>query len=134
MTPDDETTFITYWQQGLETAEIAQRLGVTLKSAQSRVYRLRRQGKIQPRPLGCRRRPVMAQWEYMHERIEQPLGGSRRDVRTEAMVEMNRLGADGWEVCSVLADEQAWIVLLKREIPGLGIGGAGGPGGSGGSA
>jgi hypothetical protein len=55
-------------------------------------------------------------------------------VTPEAMREMNRFGADGWEVCSVLPDQQAWIVLLKREIPGLGIGGSGGPGGSGGRA
>jgi hypothetical protein len=74
----------------------------------------------------------MAQWEYRHERIERPLGSEGRDMTLEAMREMNRLGADGWEVCSVLADQQAWMVLLKREIPGLGTGGPGGPGGSGG--
>jgi hypothetical protein len=76
----------------------------------------------------------MAQWEYTHERIERPLGSEGRDVTPEAVKEMNRLGADGWQVCSVLADQQAWIILLKREIPGLGRGGPGGPGGSGGSA
>ena len=76
----------------------------------------------------------MAQWEYTHERIERPLGLQGRDVTPEAIQEMNRFGADGWEVCSVLADQQSWVVLLKREIPGLGIGGAGGPGGSGDSA
>ena len=75
----------------------------------------------------------MAQWEYMHERIERPLGSEGRDVTPEAMSEMNRFGADGWEVCSVLAAQQAWIVLLKREIPVMGIG-AGRLGGSGGSA
>jgi hypothetical protein len=76
----------------------------------------------------------MAQWEYTHERIERPLGSEGRDVTPEAVKEMNRLGADGWQVCSVLADQQAWIILLKREIPWLGMGGPGGPGGSGGSA
>jgi hypothetical protein len=76
----------------------------------------------------------MAQWEYMHERLERPLGAEGRDMTPEAMREMNRLGADGWEVCSVLADQQEWIVLLKREIPGLGVGGSGGPEGSGGRA
>jgi hypothetical protein len=69
----------------------------------------------------------MAQWEYMHERIERPLGVEGKNVTPEAIREMNRLGADGWEVCSILAEPQAWIVLLKREIPGLGMGGSGGP-------
>jgi hypothetical protein len=45
----------------------------------------------------------MAQWEYMHERIERPLGSEGRDVTPEAMSEMNWFGAAGWEVCSVLA-------------------------------
>jgi hypothetical protein len=45
---------------------------------------------------------------------------------------MNRFGADRWEVCSVLVDQQSWIVLLKREISVMGIGGSGGSGGSGG--
>ena len=70
----------------------------------------------------------MAQWEYMHERIELPLRSEGRDVTPEAIGEMNRFGADGWEVCSVLADQQSWIVFLKREIPVMGIGGSGGSG------
>ena len=76
----------------------------------------------------------MAQWEYTHERIERPLGSEGRDITSETLSQMNRLGADGWEVCSILAEPQAWIVLLKREIPVMGTGGTGGSGGSGGSA
>jgi hypothetical protein len=76
----------------------------------------------------------MAQWEYTHERIERPLGSVGRDITPAAIREMNRFGADGWEVCSILAEPQAWIVLLKREIPVMGTGGTGGSGGSGGSA
>jgi hypothetical protein len=72
----------------------------------------------------------MAQWEYTHERIELPLGSEGRDVTPEAIREMNRLGLDGWEVCSVLAHQQSWIILLKREIPVMGMGGSGGSGGS----
>jgi hypothetical protein len=68
----------------------------------------------------------MAQWAYTHERIERPLGSEGRDVTLEALREMNRLGADGWEVCSILADQQSWIVFLKREIPVMGLGGSGG--------
>jgi hypothetical protein len=68
----------------------------------------------------------MAQWEYTHERIELPIGSEGRDVTPEAIREMNRFGADGWEVCSVLADQQFWIVLLKREIPVMGMRGSGG--------
>jgi hypothetical protein len=70
----------------------------------------------------------MAQWEYTQERIERPLGSEGRGVTPEAMREINQFGADSWEVCSILADQQAWIVLLKREIPGLGMGGLRGPG------
>ena len=69
----------------------------------------------------------MAQWEYTQERIERPLGAEGRNVTPEAIRELNRFGADGWEVCSILAEPQAWIVLLKREIRGLGMGGSGGP-------
>ena len=69
----------------------------------------------------------MAQWEYTQERIERPLGSEGRNVTAEAIRELNRFGADGWEVCSILAEPQTWIVLLKREIPGLGMGGSGGP-------
>jgi hypothetical protein len=65
----------------------------------------------------------MALWEYTHERIERPLGSEGRDVTPEVMRE------DGWEVCSVLAFQQSWVVLLKREIPVMGIGGSGGSGG-----
>jgi hypothetical protein len=45
-------------------------------------------------------------------------------VTPEAIRAMNRLGLDGWEVCSVLAYQQFWIVLLKREIPVMGMGGS----------
>jgi hypothetical protein len=76
----------------------------------------------------------MAQWEYTHERIERPLDSEGRNVTPAAIREMNRFGADGWEVCSILAELQAWIILLKREIPVMGTGGTGGSGGSGGSA
>jgi hypothetical protein len=56
----------------------------------------------------------MAQWEYTHERIERPLGSEGRDVTPAAIREMNRFGADGWEVCSILAEPQAWIVRFDR--------------------
>jgi hypothetical protein len=73
-----------------------------------------------------RRRYVMAQWEYMHERIERPLEAEGRDIASETLSQMNRLGADGWEVCSILMDDQqSWIVLLKREAPMMGMGALG---------
>ena len=52
MTPADEATFIELWQQGLETAAIAQRLGIKATTAQSRAYRLQQRGLISPRPRG----------------------------------------------------------------------------------
>ena len=68
----------------------------------------------------------MAQWEYMHERIERPLGSEGRDIASETLSQMKQLGAHGWEVCSILVDDQqSWIVLLKREVPTMGTGGSG---------
>jgi hypothetical protein len=52
MNQADEATFISMWQQGLETAAIAQRLGIKATTAQSRAYRLQQRGLIQPRPRG----------------------------------------------------------------------------------
>ena len=74
----------------------------------------------------------MAQWEYTHERIERPLGSEGRDVTPEAMEGDESVRGGRLEVCSVLADQQSWIILLKREIPVMGMGGSGGSGGSGG--
>jgi hypothetical protein len=50
MTPADEATFITLWQQGASYRELAHALGVPLGTVASRA--LAAQGKIQPRPRG----------------------------------------------------------------------------------
>jgi transposase len=47
-----EAEFIAFWNQGLEIAAIAQRLGLSRGTVQSRAHRLQQQGKIQPRPRG----------------------------------------------------------------------------------
>lgn len=52
MTPTDEATFITLWQQGTSQQELAARLGVPVGTIKSRASALARQGKIQPRPKG----------------------------------------------------------------------------------
>jgi hypothetical protein len=52
MTPADEAHFIALWQQGLETAAIAERLGIPRGTVSSRAAALVRQGKIQPRARG----------------------------------------------------------------------------------
>jgi hypothetical protein len=52
MTPDDEATFITLWQQGASQQALAERLGVPVGTIKSRAAALARQGKIQPRPRG----------------------------------------------------------------------------------
>ena len=61
MTPDDEATFITLWQQGTSQQEMAQRLGVPLGTIKSRAFALARQGKITPRPRGGTYRRQRAQ-------------------------------------------------------------------------
>jgi DNA-binding Lrp family transcriptional regulator len=51
-----EPDFIELWQQGIETAEIAQQLGIPPGTVQSRAHALRQQGKIQARPKSVRER------------------------------------------------------------------------------
>jgi hypothetical protein len=51
-TPADEAHFIALWNQGLESAAIAQQLGIPRGTVASRAHTLVRQGKIQPRPRG----------------------------------------------------------------------------------
>jgi transposase len=45
-----EAKFIALWNQGLEIAAIAQRLGIPKRTVQSRVHRPQQRGLIQPRP------------------------------------------------------------------------------------
>jgi transposase len=52
MTPAEEATFITLWEQGTSQQEIAARLGVPVGTIKSRASGLARQGKIQARPRG----------------------------------------------------------------------------------
>ncbi len=52
MTPTDEGRFITPRQQGIDTAEMAQRLGSPRGTVGSRAKRLVERGEIQPRPRG----------------------------------------------------------------------------------
>jgi hypothetical protein len=52
MTPAEEARFITLWNAGTETAEIARQLGIPVGTVYSRATTLARQGKIQRRPKG----------------------------------------------------------------------------------
>jgi DNA-binding transcriptional MocR family regulator len=52
MTPTDEAEFIAPWNEGLETAIVATRLGIPRGTVQSRAHRLQQRGLIQPRPKG----------------------------------------------------------------------------------
>jgi hypothetical protein len=52
MTPADEARFIALWSQGIDTAAMAQPLGIPRGTVSSRASTLVRQGKIQPRPRG----------------------------------------------------------------------------------
>ena len=52
MTSDEEAHFIALWQQEIEVATIAQRLGIPLGTVKLRAKALVSQGKIQPRPRG----------------------------------------------------------------------------------
>jgi transposase len=49
MTPaEQEATLIALWQEGLETAASAQRLGIPKGTVQSRAHSLQQRGLIQP--------------------------------------------------------------------------------------
>jgi hypothetical protein len=52
MTPADEATFITLWQQGLSQDAMAQRLGIPIGTVKSRAHTLAHAGKLTPRPRG----------------------------------------------------------------------------------
>jgi antitoxin (DNA-binding transcriptional repressor) of toxin-antitoxin stability system len=52
MTPAEEQEFIRLWTQGLETAAIAQALGIPVGTVSSRAHVLQLRGKIQARPRG----------------------------------------------------------------------------------
>jgi hypothetical protein len=54
MTPatEAEALLIELWNQGLESTEIAQRLGIPKGTVQSQAHRLQQRGLIQPRPRG----------------------------------------------------------------------------------
>ena len=79
MTPADEAAFIQLWNEGLETAAIAARLGITAATVQSRAHRLQQRGLIQPRPRGGAypSRKALAR----QERAGVPAGVSRRTPR-----------------------------------------------------
>ena len=48
----DEATFIELWNEGVDTADMAQRPGIPRSTVASRAHTLVRQGKIAPRPRG----------------------------------------------------------------------------------
>jgi DNA-binding transcriptional MocR family regulator len=52
MTPAEEATFITLWEQGASYRELAAALGCPLGTVGSRAQALVRQGRITPRPRG----------------------------------------------------------------------------------
>lgn len=58
----------------------------------------------------------MDRWEYKHVWITTSFGREGEDVEESAMATLNRHGAEGWEVCSLLEYQQYWLVLLKRKV------------------
>jgi hypothetical protein len=58
----------------------------------------------------------MEKWEYKRIRITMPLGSEGEAFKGWAIDRLNIQGADGWEVCTLREDPQAWTVLLKRKV------------------
>lgn len=52
MTPTEKAEFIALWTEGLEIAEIAERLGIPKGTVQSRAHRPQQRGLTQLRPQG----------------------------------------------------------------------------------
>jgi DNA-binding transcriptional MocR family regulator len=52
VTPEEEATFITLWQQQASYQQLAAALGIPAGTVSSRAATLQRQGKITPRPRG----------------------------------------------------------------------------------
>jgi hypothetical protein len=108
MTPADEATFITLWQQGASQHELAQRLGVPVGTIKSRAASLARQGKIQARPKGGAypRQRHQARQEGASAPVQRPVQttdtGAVQSVDTGAV---QMLGAD--------------VEQLKTEVSGL---------------
>jgi Winged helix-turn-helix DNA-binding len=103
MTPTDEATFITLWQQGASQQELAQRLGVPVGTIKSRASALARQGKIQARPKGG---------AYPHQRHQAAMGPVQTPVQMTAPVQGS---VDTGAVQMLGAD----VEQLKTEVSGL---------------
>jgi hypothetical protein len=58
----------------------------------------------------------MEKWKYKRIRITVPLGCEGELFEEWAIDRLNRQGADGWEVCTLREDLQAWTALLKRKV------------------
>jgi DNA-binding IclR family transcriptional regulator len=70
-----ESEFIAFWNQGLEIAAIAQRLGIPRGTVQSRAHRLQQHGLIQPRPKGWAypRQQALARQEDPSAAVQRPV-------------------------------------------------------------
>ena len=76
MTPTGaEALLIELWNEGLEIATIAQRLGIPKGTVQSRAHRLQQRGLIQPRPKGGAypRQKALARQEDTPPPVQRPL-------------------------------------------------------------
>jgi hypothetical protein len=59
----------------------------------------------------------MEKWEYKHEWIKAPYDEKNEwDVADKSLNALNRWGAQGWEVCSLLEGQGYWMILLKRKV------------------
>jgi DNA-binding transcriptional MocR family regulator len=75
MTPDEEAEFITLWNRGFETAEIARQLGIPPGTVRSRAHVLQQRGLIQPRPRGGphARRVAQARQAWAPTPVQRPV-------------------------------------------------------------
>jgi hypothetical protein len=71
---------------------------------------------VDPHQPGAAEEKTVSQWEYTQVwTTNVPARPQDRDATTEVLAELNRFGAEGWEVCAVLEYPHSWLVLLKRQ-------------------
>jgi DNA-binding transcriptional MocR family regulator len=128
MTPAEEIEFIALWNQGLEIAVMAQRLGIPRGTVQSRAHCLQRRGLIQPQPKGGAypRQKVLARQDGspatpVTPAPPAPRAAERKDIQqwtvrlSKALIEhLKAVGYERRNPPSQLVEELLWKALTDQ--------------------
>jgi hypothetical protein len=119
MTPADEATFITLWQQGLSQDAIAQRPGIPVGTVKSRAHTLAHAGKLTPRPRGgvYPRQKVLVRQDSSPPPVQKPV----QPTDTGAVQRVDTGAVQGLDTGAVqrldrLEDEVQGLRLLMQSV------------------